>query len=50
MIGRWIAHSPFAIPIHLPYPHTQLTEVAHIEQRILDRILNLPKYEVEYTI
>jgi sulfonate transport system ATP-binding protein len=24
--------------------------VAHIEQRILDRILNLPKYEVEYAI
>ena len=38
------------IPIRLPYPRTQLTEVAHIEQRILDRILNLPKYEVEYAI
>ena len=41
---------PFPIPIRLPYPRTQLTEVAHIEQRILDRILNLPKYEVEYAI
>ena len=40
----------FSIPIRLPYPRTQLTEVAHIEQRILDRILNLPKYEVEYAI
>lgn len=36
--------------VTLPYPRTQLTEVAHIEQKILDRILNLPKYEVEYAI
>lgn len=38
------------IPIRLPYPRTQLTEVAHIEQKVLERILNLPKYEVEYAI
>ena len=38
------------VPVHLPYPRTQLTEVVHIEQRILERILHLPKHEAEYVI
>ena len=38
------------LPVPLPHPRHNVTETAPLEQQVLARILNLPRYEAEYVI